>query len=551
MEEYSTIIGGPAGEGTRMTGLVIAKLFNRYGYRIFIYDDYQSLITGGHNFSQIRASKEKILTHNGKVDFLLALNQETIDKHKGKLGKGGVIIYNSDKVSKIKGIGVPIETITKNSGGKPIMKNMALVGSLVKALGMDWKIVEEVFRKEIRKEVETNLKIAKSAFDGTESLANIKLLPQKPAPLLTGNEAVALGAVQAGMDIYIAYPMTPATGILHYLAAHRQDFNIVTLQDESEISVINAAVGSAFSGKKTLVGTSGGGFALMVEALSFAAQSETPVVVVNSQRPGPSTGLPTYTAQGDLLFVLNSGHGDFMRFIAAPGDLEESFYLTGLALNTAWKYQIPSIVLIDKEISESTFSFDESVIDEIKPEKPLLWDGKGEYRRYLNTKSGISPLAFPGTKGAVVKATSYEHSEFGIALEEEEDEIEEMQEKKLRKYKALEKEAAKMEGVKIYGNKKSNKAIIFWGSTKGAAIEAAKALNIKAIQIVIFQPFPVKQIKKALKGVRTLISAETNVTGQMNQVLRGYGIETKGQILKYNGRPFLPEELEKKIKKYL
>lgn len=550
-KEYSILIGGEAGEGTRVAGLIIAKLLQRCGYYVFIYDDYESLIKGGHNFSQIRAADKKILTHNQGIDFLLALNEETIVRHKGKLNKGATIIYNADKISSGEGIGLAIETITRELGGKPIMKNTAFLGAIGKALGMDWELVEEVLKEKLKKGTELNLKIARAAYDRVKTVIQIEKLEQKTYPLLTGNEAVSLGAIKAGLEIYIAYPMTPATSILHYLAAHQKEFNLIVFQDESEISVINAAIGSAFAGKRTMVGTSGGGFALMVEGLSMAAQAEIPVVIVESQRTGPATGVPTYSAQADLLFAMYAGHGDFVRLIVAPGDAEESFYLTGLAMNLSWRYQIPSIVLIDKAISESTFIFDESILETVKAEEPLLWKGEGEYKRFVKTKNGVSPLAFPGQKNVMVKATSYEHDETGITLEEDQKEIVAMQDKKLKKYDSLTGEIEKMKAVKVYGNKKSNKAIVFWGSTKGAAIEAAENLGIKAIQPLILQPFPEKQIKEALKGVDTLIAVETNVTGQLAQILNYYNIKVADKVLKYDGRPFLPVEIEEKVKKLI
>ena len=547
-KEYSILIGGAAGEGTRRAGLVIAKLLQEYGYYIFIYDDYESLIAGGHNFSQIRASKEKILTHKQEVDILLALNNETIERHKDKLGKNGVIVYNSNAVSESEGIGLPAVTITEDLGGKPIMKNTAFLGAFGKILGMDWEIMENVLRKELKRGTELNLKIANTAYEQVETLTKIEKLPSNEYPLLTGNEAVALGAVKAGLEAYIAYPMTPATNILHYLAAKQKESNLIVFQDESEVSVINSAIGCAFAGKRTMVGTSGGGFALMTEGISLSAQAEVPIVVVNSQRTGPATGVPTYSGQADLLFALNSGHGDFVRLVVAPGDTEESFYLTGMALNLAWKYQLPAIILIDKAISESTFSFDESIVDKVKPEKVLLWDKKGEYKRYLDTKDGISPLAFPGEPQAVVKGTSYEHDEAGITAEERAEDIAKMQDKRMKKYDNLSKEVDQLEAVKIYGDKKSDKAIVFWGSTKGAAIEAAEELGMKAIQPIILQPFPEQQMKKALEGVKTLISAETNVTGQLAKLLSCHEIKVDEQILKYDGRPFLPEELSNKLR---
>jgi len=537
-KDYSILIGGAAGQGSRKAGLLIAKLFSEIGYRVFIYDDYQSLVRGGHNFSQIRASEKKVLSHRKKIDFLLALDENTVKKHQNDLDKKGVIIYNTDKM----------KTIVREAGGAPMMENTALVAGFAKIIGIDWEILEKLFKKEFKKFQSLNLKIAKAAFEDAKNLVKIKKLNQKTLPLLTGNQAAALGAVKAGLDFYFAYPMTPATGILHFLAAHRKDFNIGVSQLENEVGVVNAAIGAAAAGAKVMVGTSGGGFALMVEGLSLAAQSETPIVIVESQRQAPATGVPTYTGQGDLLFSLTAGHGDILRFVIAPGDAEEAFYWTGKLLNLSWQYQTPSILLLDKEISESTFSFDKSLSEKIKPEKPLLWDGKGEYKRYKITKNGISPLAFFGQKNVVSKPTSYEHDEFGITVEDA-DSVKKMQNKRLRKFKEMEKEVDKLEAVRVYGKKISRTAIICWGSTKGPAKEAAENLGIKMIQPLVLEPFPEKQMKKALKGVQKLILVETNATGQLEKVLNCYGIKVNRKILKYNARPFLPEEIKEKISK--
>jgi len=548
--DYSILIGGAAGQGSRKAGLIIAKLLSEFGYRIFIYDDYQSLIRGGHNFSQIRASDKKVLSHRQKIDFLLALNKETIQKHQKDLDKNGIIIYNSDKISFSgkKGIGTPIKTINREFGGLPIMENTALIASFAKIIGIDWKTLENLLKKEFKRFQELNLKIAKKAFDNAKNLIKIEKLNQKPLALLTGNEAVALGAVKAGLSFYIAYPMTPATGILHYLAKHKKNFNIAVAQLENEVGVVNAAVGAAYTGARTMVGTSGGGFALMTEGFSLAAQSEIPLVIIESQRMSPASGVPTYNGQGDLLFALTAGHGDILRFVIAPGDAEEACFWAGKILNLSWKYQTPSILLIDKEVSESTFSFDKNILGKVKCEKPLVWDKKGKYLRYKNTKNGISPFAFPGEKNAIVKANSYEHDEFGITIDDEES-IEKMQNKRLRKFREMKKEVDKLEAVKIYGKKQAEKAIIVWGSTKGPAKEAAEKLGIKMIQPIILEPFPEKQMKKALKGVNKLVLLETNGLGQMEKVLNCYGIKVDKKILKYNARPFLPEEIEKQLSK--
>ena len=549
-KDFSILIGGEAGEGSRKSGSVIAELFSNIGYRIYIYEDYPSLIKGGHNFSQIRANKKEALGHRKGIDFLLALDKRTIEEHRNDLSKDGMIIYNSDDISgKHKGTGIPIKTITKEEGGNPIMKNSALIGALVKIIGMEWKVVEQVFKKEFKKYAEINLKIAKRGFDSSKTLFTIEKIKQKPLPLLTGNEALALGAVKAGLDFYIAYPMTPATGILHFLAEHKKEFNIAVVQLENETGIVNAAVGAAFTGARTMVGTSGGGFALMTEGLSLAAQSENPLVIINSQRMSPGTGVPTYNGQGDLLFTLTAGHGDIVRFVIAPGDADQACFWAGKILNLSWKYQTPSILLIDKQISESTFSFDRSILNEVKYEKALLWDKKGKYLRYKDVKNGISPLAFPGEKNVVSKSNSYEHDEFGITVEEKE-KVEKMQNKRLRKFREMKKEVDKLEAVKIYGSKKAKKAIIAWGSTKGPAKEAAEKLGIKMIQPIVLEPFPENQMKRALKGVKKIALAETNGLGQMEKVLNCYGIKVDKKILKYNSRPFFPEEIEEKLRNF-
>lgn len=548
-KDYSILIGGEAGQGTRLAGLIIAKLFNHLGYYIYIYEDYQSLIRGGHNFSQIRAAEKEVQSRKEKDDFLLALDENTLNLHKNYLEENGVVIFNSDKIRSGEGTGIPIQTIAKELGGVPIMANTALISAFAKVVSIEWEILEEVFKKEIKRATELNLKIAKRAYELPKNLVKLEKIKQKPSLLLTGNEAVALGAVKAGLDLYFAYPMTPATSILNYLARRQEDFNIRVLQPEDEISVINMALGASFAGAKSMVGTSGGGFALMVEALSMAAQSETPILIIESQRAGPSTGMPTYNLQGDLRFVITAGHGDFLRFVIAPGDAEQCLYYSGLGLNLAWKYQTPVILLLDKDISENTFTVNESILAQLMPEKPFLWDKKEGYKRYKITETGISPLAFPGEKNAVVKSTSYEHDELGITIESEE--AAKMQEKRAKKFQKMRDEAEKLEAVKVYGNKNSDKAIVAWGITKGAAKTAAENLGIKLIQPIIIEPFPGKQFKEALKGVEKLVSVEMNTLGQMAEILKGQGIKVDGKILKYTGRPFFAREIEEKLKRIL
>jgi 2-oxoglutarate/2-oxoacid ferredoxin oxidoreductase subunit alpha len=532
MKDYSILIGGAAGEGSKKAGLMIAKLFLRYGYRIYIYEDYQSLIKGGHNFSLVRACQKEVFGSREDLDFLLPLNQDSLEKHQFKVNQNGLIVdFDADSA-------------VKEAQGLPIMRNTALVAAFAKTVGFDWLTVKKVFEEELLIETKLNLKVAQKAYDKAQKKVQIEKSSFFKESLLSGNEALSLGALRRGLEAYVAYPMTPTTGVLNYLASVALGNQLIVFQPENEIGAVNTALGLSFSGKRTMTGTSGGGFCLMNEGVSLSAQAEIPLVVIEGQRMGPSTGVPTYGGQSDLLHVLASGHGDFTRIVLAPGDAQEAFFLSGLALDLAWKYQMPAIIITDKDLLESSFSFSEK-----KVKFPLietcLWKNQGEYSRYQKTSNGVSPLAFPGNKKAVVKATSYEHDEKGIAVEDAE-KIKEMQDKRKLKYASLQKEIDSMKTVNVYGQ--GSQALIVWGSTKNPAVEAGQKLGFKVIQPLIFQPFPEKEIKKALKNVSLLISVESNSSGQMSQVLRSNGIKVDREILKYDGRCFTAQEIYEKVR---
>lgn len=532
--DVSILVGGQAGDGIKQAGVIIAKIFNQLGYHVFVYDDYQSLVRGGHNFSIVRVADEKVYSHNDHVDLLVAFNQDTIEKHGWRTKE---TIYDSDKV-KAKGTEIPAQSWAKEKGS-PLLRNSIFIGAVCKYTGVNLSVAEGVIKSSFHRLIDENLEALKFGYNAVEQKHDFKKIG-KPREVLTGNEAISRGATATGMKLYIAYPMTPASSILHYLAKNGEKLGVVTVQEENEIAVANMAVGSCFAGVRTMVGTSGGGFALMTETVSLCALSETPVVFVVSQRTGPSTGVPTYTMQADLKFVLNAGHGDVTRIVIAPGDAEESYELTGKTMNLAWKYQVPGFVLVDKHISESTFSAE---LPEAKPEEPKLWDGKGEYMRYKFTEDGISSLAFPGDV-YTCKGTSYEHDEKGLTIEEDINAINRMQEKRLKKMEVLKEELKGEETVKVYGNPDSKVTLLTWGSTKGACIEAAKELNLKVVQPLYLEPMPMWELEKHLKG--RVIAVEVNATGQLADIL---GV--KERILKYDGRPFTPEELKKKLEEIL
>ncbi len=357
MREVSVLIGGKAGDGINSAGAMVAQLLNHLGYRVYLYFDYPSLIRGGHNFAVIRGSEQAVGTCRDNVDFILALSQETVSRHRGQMHTGTAIVFNADLV-KSDGQGISVKSILSSEKAPGIMGNSAIIGGFAKAAGIDWETVEAVFRSHIPKGVELNLKVAQRAYEQLDTAHRIERGSNIPLPLLTGNEAIGLGLVRGGLDAYVSYPMTPSSSLLHFLAEQKERFGITVVHPENEIAVILMALGFAYGGKRAAVGTSGGGFCLMTEGLSLAGMAELPLVLVVSQRTGPSTGLPTYTGQSELRFVLHAGQGEFPRLIIAPGDAQEAFVWSAIAMDIAWKYQVPVFILPDKTLSEGTYSMD-------------------------------------------------------------------------------------------------------------------------------------------------------------------------------------------------
>ena len=572
MDNFSTLIGGIAGDGINEAGLTVARLFSRLGYHIYMYYDYPSLIRGGHNFSIVRASRQKIAAHMDQIDVLVALNQETVETHKSRLKDSSFVIYDADKVklddTMHRGFGLTITQILKEATAPAVMKNSCIIGGYCKVVGIDWPILEYVLKKHIPKMQELNMQVARKGYDqatefchidSSADRADIHFEKQNQEPIITGNQAISLGLIKAGLGAYVAYPMTPSSSVLDFMARYAQDFGLKVIHPESEIAVMLMAQGFAYAGVKAAVGTSGGGFCLMTEGLSLAGMAEMPVVVVMAQRTGPSTGLPTYTAQSDLHFVLNAGQGEFPRFIVAPGDAEEAYYWAGVALNLAWKFQVPSFILTDKIVSESQYSFDIDKAGDLTSERkeqasqaPLLWDGQGEYKRYRYTDTGVSPLAFPPQKGQVIKTDSYTHDESGITSEDPHI-TRDTCDKRQRKGQFLAAQLERYETVKVFGNEKSKIALLCWGSNKGVCMEAAFKLGLCVIHVLVLSPFPERKLKIALQGVERVIAVECNSTGQLARLAGFYGIKIQDQdlVLKYDGRPFSVEDLLAQLRRAL
>jgi 2-oxoglutarate ferredoxin oxidoreductase subunit alpha len=549
MKDVSVLIGGKAGDGINSAGVLVAHLLNYIGYNIYLYFDYPSLIRGGHNFAIIRGSEQSVGTCWNSLDFILALNNETIERHRDKCTRETAIIFNADLV-KSAGQGIPVKAILTGEHAPAIMGNSAIIGGFAKAAGIEWDVVEAVFNAHIPKGVDLNLKVAKRAYDQVAKVRPVSKGIKPPRPLLTGNEAIGVGMVKGGLDAYVSYPMTPSSSLLHFLAEHQEEFGITVVHPENEIAVILMALGFAYAGKRSAVGTSGGGFCLMTEGLSLAGMAELPLVLVVSQRTGPSTGLPTYTGQSDLQFIIHAGQGEYPRLIVAPGDAQEALFWSEIAMNVAWKFQIPAFILTDKTLSEGTYSVDPAEISDVKSGDSPGWLGTAPYLRYADVPSGISPLAFPGMKDAVIKVNSYAHDEAGISTEAA-DLVVQMTKKRLRKWEGLTEEMQGYPGVTLSGTPEASTALLCWGSTKGVCNEIASLLGLRVIQPVILSPFPVDQLKKAITGVTKLIAVEENATAQLATLAGQYGIVPDERILRYDGRPFSPDDLLVKIKEVI
>ena len=426
----------------------------------------------------------------------------------------------------------------------------AMIGAFAKVGGIAWHDVEEVFRKALPKGLDQNMRVAGRAYREAETTMPVPRLNEQVLPVATGNEAIALGLIEGGLELYYGYPMSPTSSLLHFLASTSREFHVRTVQPESEIAVILMALGSAYAGTKAAVGTSGGGFCLMTEAVGLAGIAEIPVVIVLGQRTGPSTGLATYTAQSDLHFALNAGQGDVPKCILAPGDAGEARELSALAMDIAWTYQIPAIVLSDKFICEGMFSI--AAEPELHALKAFNGDPgpEGPYLRYRLTGSGVSPMKVPPLAGGIVRVNSHVHSEDGITTEEAEM-TRAMADKRQKKMELLSREIEDHSPVVVSGDRRATTGLLCWGSNKGVCSEAGEQLGLRVVRPKIIHPFPTREFAAAMEGVTEIYAAETNETAQFARYAGQFGYKTKRNVLKYDGRPFTVEELVRELQEAL
>jgi len=575
---FAVGIGGAAGQGVATPGDIFAKIFSRRGLHLNAYNAYQSIIRGGHTFLTVRTGPEKVTNMGDRVDLLIPLNQDAMDRHLNLLTDGAACVYNSDTIKPgvaAKGVAfcpLPVSKLADISRNK-VAQNTLAVGAGLSMMGIGFQALEEVLTEQFKKKgdavIAENIGIARAGYDHATS--NFKPFAW-PLPMtetryavLSGNTAMAMGGAAAGVKFYCAYPMSPSTGVLHWMAAHARKAGIMVRQVEDEIGVVNMAIGAAHAGVRSMCATSGGGFALMSEGLGLSAMMETPVVVIDCQRAGPSTGVPTKTEQGDLWQMLGAAFGDYPRAIAAPLDIGDCFKIIPEIFNIADRFQCPGIVLCDLLLSEGRLSVDPKDLDfaPVVDRGELITtaapgpNGDGIYKRYKITESGVSPRAIPGVVGYTHTAASDEHDEDGVLISDEftnPTKRRAMMEKRMRKVAGIE---AAVPPPVLWGPRDADVTLIGWGSTTGVIEEACEILTEQGIsanqlQIRWLVPLHGDAILDILKHARRTIIVENNYSGQFARYLRSEtSFVPDGYIRKYDGEPFMPHHIVQAVREQL
>lgn len=573
---FAVSIGGAAGQGVATPGNIFARIFARRGLHLLAYNAYQSIIRGGHTFLTIRTGPEKITSFGDHIDLLIPLNQDTMDRHLRLLGPGAAVVYNGDAIKPgeapegVRLCPIPVSELSQNSRNK-VEQNTLAVAAALSMMGVGFQPLEEALAQQFKKKgdavVAENVESARNAYHySTQHFAPFpRPLPmtENRKAVLTGNMALAMGGAAAGVKFYCAYPMSPSTGVLHWMAAHARKAGIMVRQVEDEIGVVNMAIGAAHAGVRSMCATSGGGFALMTEGLGLAAMIETPVVVIDVQRAGPSTGVPTKTEQGDLWQMLGAGHGDYPRLIATPTDILDCFKIIPEIFNLVDRFQCPGIVLGDLLLSEGHTSVEPEDLDfNVEIDRGELitsanGNGANGYKRYLFTESGISPRAIPGVPHHTHTVASDEHMEDGVLISDEfTNPIKRraMMEKRQRKVAGIE---AAVPPPELTGPPDADVTLIGWGSTKGVIQEAVEMLNEEGIsanqlQIRWMVPLHGERIAEILRDCRHTIIVENNYSGQFARYLRSEtSFVPDGHIRKYDGEPFMPHHIVEAVKEQL
>jgi len=553
-------IGGEAGYGIMTAGALFSKICSLSGLYFYTTAEYPSLIRGGHNAVQVRTDIVPLTSEIKDIDILVALNQETIDRNKKFMVKGGIIIYDEGlnvNINNIKKIPVPLTKIAKETLGNPSFKNTPAIAATLGALKIDFTILQSLLESRFKKKgaevVTKNIEAAKQGYElGKKCTCDYEIVKQKPKNniMVDGNTAIAIGAIKAGCKFMSSYPMTPATSIMQYFVSKENEYNLVMKQTEDEISAINMAIGAGYAGVRSMAATSGGGFSLMVEGLGLAGSAEIPVVIINCQRPGPSTGLPTRTGQGDLKFMLSASQDDFPKILIAPGDPEECYTETINAFNLAEMYQTPVMIISDKHLATAYSTIKPFNTNTTINRGKIQKTANSSYKRYTFTADGISPRVLPGTKGTTYTSAGDEHNEEG-RIEESSIIRTKMMNKRMKKIKRLRYKNM----VKLHGNPNAKTTLVGWGSSKGAILEALELLkqnkvNANFLQIIYMEPFPTEQVKAILSKAKKIFLIEGNYSAQLGSLIKEHTcIDIKNKYLKYDGRPFYPKDIVREVLK--
>ncbi len=549
---YNLLIGGAAGQGIETTAAILETSLKRSGYFVLTVRDFMSRVRGGHNFSLMRFGSEAVYSHCSALDGIVALDAETIERHSGDLKPDGFILCDSAlETDDSRAIKLELAETAKQLGNTRVANTVAL-GALLSLFGEGLDIMRGVLSKTFGdKLADINNQAVTAGYDMVTNRYKHLDGPFGDHMVVSGSQAVAFGALAAGLQFYAAYPMSPSTPVMVALAAAADKLGIVVEQAEDEIAAMNMAIGGSYAGARAMTGTSGGGLSLMVEALGLAGITEIPVVVLDVMRPGPATGLPTRTEQADLKFVVSASQGEFPRMVIALRDHRDAFYQTVRAFDLAEKYQIPVILLSDQYLGDATSTVEPFSLDDIEMVQPSRSAGS-DYRRYAMTESGVSPRLIPGRQEQLVIVDSDEHDEYGHITESAEVRVA-MADKRMRKLQGLMQDLQEPE---FFGPDAFDVLLIGWGSVSGPLKEAVGLLNAQrgsAYAALIFGdvwPLPTQRLTQMTKKAKTIINVEQNATGQLASLIRAEtGIVCDTAILKYDGRQISGEEIAERAAK--
>ncbi|ARS88594.1 2-oxoacid:acceptor oxidoreductase subunit alpha [Natrarchaeobaculum aegyptiacum] len=576
-EDFNWAIGGEAGDGIDSTGKIFAQALSRAGRHVFTSKDFASRIRGGYTAYKIRTAVDSVDSVVDRLDVLVALTQRTIDENLDELHEGSAIIYDGERSweaeipEEMTAVDVPLNSLAEEAGGS-IMRNVVALGAACAIANFDVEYLDEALEKRFggkgSKIVENNKEAARLGEEYVEENYDLDHLgydletTDEDYVLLNGNEALGMGALAAGCRFYAGYPITPATSIMEYLTGRIEQYGGHVVQAEDELSAINMALGGARAGARSMTATSGAGIDLMTETFGLVATSETPLVIVDVQRSGPSTGMPTKQEQGDLNMALYGGHGEVPRFVVAPTTIDECFWKAIEAFNLAEKYQTPVFLISDlaMSVTEQTFPPETFDMDAVEIDRGKLvdqdevdeWlDEQGRFRAHADTDDGVSPRAIPGTIDGAHMSTGLEHDELGRRTEDQDERVQQV-DKRYRKVETARNEEDW--AYREFGNPDADDLVISWGSNEGALVEALEYLEDDGIDVrVISVPyiFPRPDLSEEIEAAEDVIVVECNATGQFADLLEHDTLTRVKRINKYTGVRFKADELAEEITEQL